>query len=436
MKKILIAGAGHGGLTAAITLADAGYDVTVVEQKKREDIGHDWHDCLSLAAFDFAGINRPTEDMYHKCKNMAFKSPDSKSEADFEANQESIFMDRKILINYLVDCAEKAGAKFCFGLEIVSPVVKGKTVAGVNVKKGKKEYAIYADLTIDAAGMYSPVRRNLPITCGVKREIEPRDIFHIYRAYYNNTTGETKTPEYIMHPFHNNRPGLDWVWVEKDHVDILIGKFGISGELTPDEITEALKSFKKDYPFIGEEILRGGSINDIPLTKMLPVIVCNGYAAVGDSAGMTIPINGSGIILSMKAGKILADIITDTVAPYRKEDLWKYEYKYFQLLGKDLVIISALKNACTCIDSELVNYMFRTGVMSADVFRMADNQDVKLSPDYIKNAVKSVLPKLNDIAPMIKCCKTVPLIPAIINTMPKEYDEAKVKSWAIKYDAL
>ena len=37
MKKILIAGAGHGGITCAYNLANAGFDVTVIEKKKREE---------------------------------------------------------------------------------------------------------------------------------------------------------------------------------------------------------------------------------------------------------------------------------------------------------------------------------------------------------------------------------------------------------------
>ena len=37
MKTILVAGAGHGGLSAAINLARKGYDVTVIEKQKREE---------------------------------------------------------------------------------------------------------------------------------------------------------------------------------------------------------------------------------------------------------------------------------------------------------------------------------------------------------------------------------------------------------------
>ena len=36
MKKIIVAGAGHGGLTAAYNLAKNGFDVTVYEKNKRE----------------------------------------------------------------------------------------------------------------------------------------------------------------------------------------------------------------------------------------------------------------------------------------------------------------------------------------------------------------------------------------------------------------
>ena len=53
MKKILVAGAGHGGLAAAALLAAQGYEVEVFEQKKRGELGHDWED-----RFAFANLQR------------------------------------------------------------------------------------------------------------------------------------------------------------------------------------------------------------------------------------------------------------------------------------------------------------------------------------------------------------------------------------------
>ena len=38
MKKVIVAGAGHGGIAAAALLAKEGYEVTVLEMKKRADM--------------------------------------------------------------------------------------------------------------------------------------------------------------------------------------------------------------------------------------------------------------------------------------------------------------------------------------------------------------------------------------------------------------
>lgn len=50
-KKIVVAGAGHGGVIAAAKLAKEGFDVTVYEKKKRENIGHDWEDRFDFGQF-------------------------------------------------------------------------------------------------------------------------------------------------------------------------------------------------------------------------------------------------------------------------------------------------------------------------------------------------------------------------------------------------
>ena len=58
-KKILVAGAGHGGLTAAAQLAKAGFQVTVVERHGKENLGYDWFDALNPAVFAMVGCPHP-----------------------------------------------------------------------------------------------------------------------------------------------------------------------------------------------------------------------------------------------------------------------------------------------------------------------------------------------------------------------------------------
>ena len=107
-----------------------------------------------------------------------------------------------------------------------------------------------------------------------------------------------------------------------------MGKFGSEGRLTQEEIDMSLSDFRELYPFMGNEIIRGGHSGVIPLRRMLPLLVCVGYACVGDSAGMTIPLNGCGITLSMKAGKLLSDaVIKAEDGELSAEALWQYEYE-------------------------------------------------------------------------------------------------------------
>ena len=438
MKKILIAGAGHGGITCAYNLANAGYDVTVIEKKKKSNLGYDWDDSMSAAAFEGSGIPCPEEKDVIPVKTMAFTNPSFSVKLTIPPEcQVGYMMDRKVLINYIINHAEKAGVKFIFEADVKCAVTKGSRVIGLKYEADGKEKEELCDLVVDAAGMYSPVRENLPSACGIRNKLTPREIFHVYRAYYNNTTGETVHPDYTVDLFHSGKPGIDWAIVDKDYVDILVGKFGSSGKLTEEEIESGMKDYRQRLPFMGNKIVRGGQFADIPLTKMLPMIICDGYAAVGDSAGMTFPLNGSGIILSMKAGKILADTITDAGnRPMVKTVLWKYQYNYFQTLGKDLVFIDIMKNFFTTVKGKHVDFFLEKNILTAKMLSVGDGNELEVPFSHILHVI-AVAPPIADLLPkLLKWCKGIPFIDIVAGAMPKDYDKKKVESWLKLYNAL
>ena len=57
--KIIVAGAGHGGLVAAYYLAQAGYDVTVFERGAEGTLGLEQSDSVHLDGFEDAGLPVP-----------------------------------------------------------------------------------------------------------------------------------------------------------------------------------------------------------------------------------------------------------------------------------------------------------------------------------------------------------------------------------------
>ena len=436
MRKIIVAGAGHGGLVAAYHLAKNGYEVIVAEGKKESDMGHDWHDWLDMGAFDGADIPRPPEDIVCEAENQSFRNPKGTVEIRMPIREGSIMMDRKELIKYLISLAREAGVDIRFETEIIAPLTEGREVTGIIVKKKGRLSMLKGDLVIDSAGMYSPVRSKLPGTFGIDNNINRRSVFHVYRAYFKNLDGTLNDPSYSINAFHMYRPGIDWLITKPDYVDILIGKFSQAGNLTRDEVDAALASFREVYPFVGEEIVRGGTFEDIPISRMLPMLVADGYAAIGDAAGMTVPLNGSGIILSMNAGKILADTVLGIEGKLTRVMLWKYEYTYFNTLGKNLVMIDILKNMFTYINGEVVDYLMEKGILNADMLAIPDGHTPSITPDYVKRLVAALPKAVKHLPAVTRSLKTMPLAGAVCKNMPETYSEAKVRRWIRAYRAL
>lgn len=435
MKKIIVAGAGHGGLTAAYSLAKNGFDVTVFEKGERDGLGYDWHDALNYDAFDKSGIERPDRSLIRDGVQSAFENPSASVKLVLPYDENGFMMDRKVLLNYLIGKAEEAGVKFEFGCEIKGAVLDGLSVSGIKYFKDGEALEAVADMVIDACGMSSPVRRSLPPCFNIKSDFEEKETFHVYRVYFENLTGEILDPPYLVSLFHMNKPGIDWLITEKDSTDILVGKFGTAGELTQKEIDAAVADYRSKYPFIGEKVLRGDAVAEIPLSKMLPLLVADGYALVGDSAGMTVPLNGSGIVLSMRAGKILADKIIDCEGDaFSAENLWQYQREYFQTLGKDLVMIDILKNFFTYCKGKDVDYFLEKKILTEEQLNFEKGIDI--TPKYIMHIASVALPLIGLLVPLVGTLKSIPSIDSVASAMPEEYDKKAVADWVEKYSAL
>jgi flavin-dependent dehydrogenase len=257
----------------------------------------------------------------------------------------------------------------------------------------------------------------------------------VYRVYFENLTGELLDPPYLISFFHMGKPGIDWVITDKDSVDILVGKFGTAGELTQEEIDEAVADYRSKYPFVGQKVVRGGSVEKIPLSKMLPLLVADGYALVGDSAGMTIPLNGSGIVLSMNAGKILADkIIVGGSDTFSKKNLWNYQYEYFQTFGKDLVMIDILKNFFTHCKAKDIDYFLEKKILTEEMLDFGGG--INITPQFILHIATVGLPLVGLLPALVNNLKSIPSIDSVAAQMPEKYSKEAVEEWVEKYSRL
>ncbi len=433
MSKIIVAGAGHGGLTAAIKLAGIGHEVTVYELNERENCGHDQKDSFDAQAMEFAGFDIP-ESFRAPGNTLTFVpleddvAPISLPPKDDYRN---LTVDRKEFLNYLIDLAINAGVKFEFGVHILGPVVLGSRIAGINTDKGD----FYGDLIIDACGVHSPLRSNLPDFTFIDKEPAYYDILHTYRAYFDRVPG-IPDPEnyYNLYIKEDGTTGFKWIITEKDCVDVLLIRFP---EIAYPEVAEGLNTISEMNPHMGKELKRGGKFIDIPVRAPLAVLVADGYAAVGDSAFMTYAIKGSGIAYSLIAGTLLARAVSeDTDGFYTAETLWKYENKFFHEVGFNAGRIAILKNILPFLSAADVNEIFKRGLITTedvDSFVSGDLRKTKLPAIAVeKIKILGDVPGIRSL--LVNMVGWLGKYTVLESSFPEKYSREDMEKWAAKYN--
>lgn len=431
MKKIVVAGCGHGGLTAAANLSRNGYDVTIIEKRKREDLGYDWHDSVGKKAFETSGIPSPGDSCFLQADRMCYYNPKKtvKVVPERAASKSYGYLDRKFLINYLIDYALECGVEIIFEAEIVSALCSAQCVEGIKYIKDGKEKKLFADMTIDACGLFSPVRLSLPDRFGIKNKVEKDDVFYAWRGYFEKTDDTITDPESNIYFFHCNTRGMDWLITKDGYLDVLVGGFGA---LSDDDIKKALADFKAEYSCMGDKLLQGGYSDRIPLGKSLPVFVCNGYAATGNSAYMTEPLSGSGVDLSMYSGKILADAIIESDGDCSVENLWKYNYKYIKKQSEKRYMQAIIKGLMSSLEGDDIDFLMEKHLMT-------QKEIAGTGGDY---TIKQLLEKLNAVkrpklfGPLIRMLGKITLAEKLKKDIPEAYNKKKVSAWSAEYAKL
>ena len=228
MGKIIVIGAGQGGLVAAKHLKNFGHDVVVYEAESRENAAHPWRDDIRRAVFEEAGLTPiPVSDCVQKNK-WKFVSPDEKStlKVPMTPPLEEIAIDRRYLLEYLLKECE--GVEVNFESPVESLITDGDKVAGVRVN-GQD---VRADMVIDASGYNSKFRREVPKKFGIP-EPASDDKFCAFRGYYRADLNKNlPNPPCTLYIKHLGGVGISWCNLSQDNVaDVLVGRVDITNRV-------------------------------------------------------------------------------------------------------------------------------------------------------------------------------------------------------------
>lgn len=436
MSEIIVAGAGHGGLVAALKLAELGHKVTVYEKFGRVNLGHDQKDPVDASFFDYAGITYP--EGWKAPNNVITLVPIDKDVEPVTLPEENgattLIVERRELLAFLIDLCERAGVNFEFGCEVREPVVLGSRVIGIMTSKGIR----LADLVIDACGIDSPVRRNLPEFMYIQRELGNFDRLHVYRAYYERVEGKPDPQNrYYIYVNENGTVGFTWLITEPDCIDVLIARFP---EFTEDDIKKNMDFLCEENEHVSRNFIRGGKVVDIPVRQPLAVFVADGYAAIGDCACMTIPIKGSGIGYSIMAGTILAKTVEeDTDGLFNCDTLWKYEHDFFRETGFNACTIAVEKNLLPYLTAKDVSDFIASGLLTGEeLAELSVDKIGYLRKNNIVSTLKNKFKLLNEMPELrnkgLKVVGWLGREKLVEPLFPTKYDRESVAKWAEHYN--
>lgn len=438
MAKIVVIGMGQGGVLAGGMLAKAGYDVAIYEKSPKGAVSHDWYDDIRFDIFEISGIAPPSRENYTGKSKWLFVSPDEKNSLKVPPAKpmEEVSVSRRGLSDHLVNIAVENGAKVFYDTPVDSLVLEGDRVVGVKVG----DEVIPADLVIDASGLNSPFRGQIPAKFGVPEGSGKNGIMRGWRGFFvRNEEAPTPDPESTLYIKHLDGVGISWCNLnDRNEVDVLIGRIG--EQLTEEEQRAGLEALRKNHPILTDKMVKEGKWVDIGVRCTAGGLVADGYALVGDSAFMTMPIMGSGIEASMKAGKWLVEhILEKGVTDFTAENLWGYQVKYFDELGADYVFIDVVKRWALNINPKEINWLFGCGAVTNDDMALlstdAENP-VKLGVGDILKKVGILLKNPRLIGQAIKWLLRGLRAKGVANDMPKKYDIRKVQKWQKKYDDI
>ncbi len=435
-KRIAVIGMGQGGMVAAYYLAKAGCKVEIFDKEKKGAVSYPWFDDITFNIFEKVGIPAPKREYYTQKSKWLFVSPDEKNSLPVPPMPPmvEVSVSRRGLNEHLCDLAKNAGCKLHFEEKVLHLIVENDVVVGV--KTAKREYR--TDLVIDASGLHSPFRAEVPSKFGIQAKPAKDDLMSGYRAFYKRRPGsEPPNPESILYVKHLDGAGISWCNLnDRDEVDMLCLRIG---GMIGEEYREMDAALRKKHDILTDEAILKPKKVDVGVRYTISRMVADGYAVVGDSAFMTMPFMGSGIEASMQAGKMLAETVErNCKRGCTAKNLWNYQVVFYKKLGALYAAIDVAKRWVLNLDPKIINWLFDCGVVTSDDMKLLstdEDNEAGLSALDILKKILILLSKPSLIFGLFGTLGRAVKALVIANGIPKKYNEKKIENWQKKYEA-
>jgi menaquinone-9 beta-reductase len=334
---VLVVGGGPSGASCAYWLADAGYEVLLVEKKRypREKTCGDGLTPRSVKQLEDMGLAQRLAADAHRytgLRSMAFgKTLELQWPSHPDFPDYGYVMTRHDLDEMVADRAVKAGATLWQESEAISPVVEGGLVRGAVIKRkaeGDRKDTVRARYVVVADGANSRFGRSL----GTSRNRE-YPLGMAIRGYYTSPRHDEPWIEShldIRDKAGNVLPGYGWIFPVGDgRVNVGIGLLSTFNQWKAVNTSHLMDAFvdyaPKSWEISPETSTGPATGGRLPMAFSVGPHAGPTYLVTGDAGGAINPFNGEGIAYAYETGRLASSVLIDALASGDGLALQRYE---------------------------------------------------------------------------------------------------------------
>jgi digeranylgeranylglycerophospholipid reductase len=417
---VIIVGAGSGGCLAAKTVAQAGFEVCMVDRKREEDIGDKvCGDAIGKHHFENLNLAHPTgEELEQKIDGIKIYSPNMETVVNIKGEGvHGYLVNRQLFGQRLLKDAKDAGATFLDSTLAADSLIKKWYVTGIVAKdlKSGKKFEMSARVVVDASGYSAVLRKRLPPEIGIKREVKNEDVVVCYREI-REVKKQISDPSFceIYLNLKHVPGGYYWIFPKSPtKVNVGLGVAMTEGFPNPKNL---FHDIILSMPFFNDSRALTGGGGHVPTRRPLSSMVGNGVLIVGDAACQVNPIHGGGIGSSMMGGAKAGEVINEALERENmsREGMWSYTGKFMEVYGAKQAGLDIFRILLQRMTNEEMNYgMEHHLITDEDLLKTSMGEDVKLNiTEKTRRIFKgigslSLLRKLNSTANLMKKIKNL-----------------------------
>jgi len=330
---VIIAGAGPAGTSAAIHLAKKDLRVLLVERSvfPRAKLCGEFISPECLTHFDLLGVagemlaSKPSE----ITKTVFYSRRGSRIEVPSRWFRGSIALglSRSAMDDILLQRAGTLGVDILEHATVFDLIREEKVVCGIRARTNTDEYRLNSSLVIDATGRAGVLVRKATSTNSLHRR-------HKLVAFKAHITGAQNDPGACeIYSYPGGYGGLSGVENGFSNLCFIVeGRHVIDAHSSPDKVIEQIVMRNqraahtlKDAQVASEWL----SVSLESFGRRQPGAT-PGLLAIGDSAAFIDPFTGSGMLMALESGRLVADVIVrqwNKLEPVKLGEKYAREYR-------------------------------------------------------------------------------------------------------------